>query len=148
MKPDPIKAKIQELCKDVMELKFGCVLQKHPDGGIQTTVTHLLGTGNGSVSRVENTNKIAFYDDNIKDGKIMRNSFEAEWWTILGSPITLAVVLRAIETKYGDHILEFSGIKTCSLQAARLVAIWNLEHDNFDDQSQPTKDFIGSLILK
>jgi hypothetical protein len=49
--------------------------------------------------------------------------------------ITLAVVLRAI----GDKKLRKD-------DAWEIVCLWNLEHDNFDQQSDECKQFIGSLL--
>jgi hypothetical protein len=71
----------------------------------------------------------------------MSESFQdKEQLRIDGSPITLAVVLRTIKpfvtnTQHDNHALE------------QLVdGIWNLEHDNYDQQSEECKQFIGSLL--
>lgn len=62
-----------------------------------------------------------------------------------GETFGLAVVLRAIieqdlEKLFPDEKYPFTKA------SALTVAHWNLEHDNYDDQSQETKDFIGSLL--
>ena len=91
---DPIKAKIQELCPDVLT----------KSGGLKV-------------------------------------SFEREW------PITLAVVLRAIGKiipKFVIHVNKGSVFFPKQHIGSNLV--WNLEHDNYDQQSQECKQFIGSLL--
>jgi hypothetical protein len=50
-----------------------------------------------------------------------------------GSPITLAVVLRAIDK------LRYVNWDTFRNR-------WNLVKDNYDEQTQKTKEFIGSLL--
>jgi hypothetical protein len=61
-------------------------------------------------------------------------------------PIRLADVLLAIGQKYGDHVLEFSGVETCSLEAARSVRKWNLREDDLTKQSPETLEFLASLL--
>jgi hypothetical protein len=117
---DPVKAKIQSLCPDVMEdLECNC----------------------GHIFHDELGNKL--------------------------HSITLAVVLRAIEkaTKmlepYGISILPdgaFYDQKNGKVftdgrvakdlhEASKMRIRWNLSKDNYDDQDEATKAFIGSLIL-
>ena len=55
---------------------------------------------------------------------------------ILGKPITLAVVLRALKPKIDMNTYVISS----------LLEDWNLEKDNFNDQSEETKGFIGGLL--
>lgn len=152
MKPDPIKAKIQELVPEVMELKFGCEILLGINPKIKARVV-CYWVGNkkeiltynffGSVVDIE-TRSISF-----NKGEALSHIVE-----ILGSPITFAVVLRAIEAslKGSSKWLDvgMSGQFTGNFFDWEYgeVYFWDLEHDNFDDQSQPTKDFIGSLILK
>jgi len=63
-----------------------------------------------------------------------------------GRPIRLADVLLAIKEKYGDFVLEFSGIETCSLEAARIVRKWDLKNDDLSQQSVETISFIANLL--
>jgi hypothetical protein len=77
---------------------------------------------------------------------------EGRW---LGSPITLAVVLRAIhkinaanktlvnvecDGQFLKHWFNFSTKKS------KLGPTWNLAKDNYDDQSEATKEFIGEML--
>lgn len=72
-------------------------------------------------------------------------------------PFSLAVVLRAIAaepSKYTCWIdAECFDTPHFLLQKKRArykdeqpILVWNLEQDNYDAQSQETKDFIGSLL--
>lgn len=58
--------------------------------------------------------------------------------------ITLAVVLRAIEKIYYelDIYTKDAHYKTFG----DLISLWNLEQDNYDQQSGECKQFIGSLL--
>lgn len=90
---DPIKAKIEELLPDLMELKYGAEMP---------------------------------VEDPRARELVRRKS------------ITLAVVLRAIildalPTLKKDEVLE-------------TVARWNLVADNYDEQSEECRQFIGNLL--
>lgn len=62
--------------------------------------------------------------------------------------ITLAVVLRAIQkTDYQSFLNLILESDKITLESRSKMVDWNLEHDNYDAQSQETKDFIGSLLL-
>ena len=70
---------------------------------------------------------------------------------ILGKPITLAVVLEAIrEANVGFVFVTHSGTlhKKIGIEdtAHTYLGIWNLSKDNFNDQSEETKTFIGGLL--
>lgn len=137
MQTDKVKAKIQSLCPDVMELKFGCAVEMF---GIEYLIIQ---------------NEPAFLqlypykrDAHGLDGThhLRKNSDDWKYLGVLGSPITLAVVLRAIgknnltwgwQMRLMGRYLNLDGKKGEN---------WDLEHDNYDAQSQETKDFIGSLL--
>jgi len=55
---------------------------------------------------------------------------------ILGKPITLSVVLVALKPKIDMNTYVISS----------LLEDWNLSKDNFNDQSEETKTFIGELL--
>lgn len=68
--------------------------------------------------------------------------------------ITLAVVLRAVQSlgndnlnrhwvinRYGEFLKDRDDIP-----AADVGPRWNLEHDNYDQQSEETRAFIGQLL--
>ncbi len=68
-------------------------------------------------------------------------------------PITLAVVLRAIE-EATSHTEDLTFITSTGIFGSLVggeavwekVIEWNLEHDNYDQQSEETKKFIGNLL--
>jgi len=66
-------------------------------------------------------------------------------------PITLSVVLEAIrEANVGFVFVTHSGTlhKKIGIEdtAHTYLGIWNLSKDNFNDQSEETKTFIGGLL--
>ena len=67
------------------------------------------------------------------------DGFEDE--DVLGKPITLAVVLMAIRQS-GNF---WFGFKLREAQES-ILEDWNLSKDNFNDQSDETKKFIGGLL--
>lgn len=135
---DPIKARIQELCPDVMELKFGCKVklldyEKYPNAwGIYA--------GKQFWKSGEHDRELVIHPD----GKLYPMDKKIE---ILGSPITLAVVLRAIERAKGitGYAVGQNGAFYFHGQELFKVPRWNLEHD-YDQQSEECKQFIGSLL--
>ena len=126
--------RIQELVPDVMELEFGCevflyseeyskyrrilkVLDKRNVVGMDTIVEVCENYSNG-VSSV-------FYNEKNK-------------LKIIGKPITLAVVLMALDSS--------PGIRPLTEGMRLVVEQWIWEKDNFNDQSEETKTFIGGLL--
>ena len=73
--------------------------------------------------------------------KIMTQEIlDNEKYTILGKPITLAVVLLAIEKK------NKAKLELTVTEWGDVLGFWNLSKDNFNDQSDETKEFIGELL--
>lgn len=136
---DPVKAKIQELVPEVMELKFGCEVRKtfiKSDFGHSEREYKQKGL---YLRRDRDTLGRTIAIRVLFDGNKRPNDCDELDLEILGSPITLAVVLRAIGKNMTD-IYKAPDAKIDTMYK------WNLEHDNYDDQSQETKDFIGSLL--
>jgi hypothetical protein len=136
MNTDPIKAKIQKPCPDVMELKFGCeVITK---AGIKAKI----------YSDAPKTNLVRL----ITPQRGIPETTSVGLKEILGSPITLAVVLRAIHAslKGSSKWLDvgMSGQFTGNFfnWEEDEVSFWNLEHDTYDQQSDECKFFIGKLL--
>ena len=73
---------------------------------------------------------------------------------IIDNPITLAMVLRAIDTKYTEWekpgtpvaINSKGEFQVWSENPVYKNVFWNLSKDNFNDQSEETKTFIGGLL--
>jgi len=125
---------IQKLVPSIMELEFGCEV----DTGVKRIVLekrdNVIQTYSGGIVF---TNKVE-----------QLGNFE-----ILGKPITLAVVLRAIERKnecnsnpkYWEDMASL--VKEVYIDGVwQKNPRWNLSKDNFNDQSEETKAFIGGLL--
>lgn len=143
---DKIKEKIQSLCPDVMELKFGCAFEDFTDRWV---ILSLIDESFLTACLHESKTMYRTKD-------MINRSASIE---ILGSPITLAVVLRAIE-KYKDDLgVEGEGSFVGVMEGGAFIqqdaetsevtfdgAQWNLEHDSYAQQSEECKQFIGSLL--
>jgi len=117
---DPIKAKIIELCPDVMEYK-NVGLRK---GRWECE----CGATNGSIFT-------ACQSCRTEKPKISND-------------ITLAVVLRAVEKArtIEQPVLRVYADGEMVVHEEHRRIFWNLAKDNYDEQSQETKDFIGTLL--
>ena len=134
--------RIQELVPSIMELEFGCEV----DTGVKRIVLEKRG------------NRIQTYAGGI----VFTNKIEQLGnFQILGKPITLAVVMLAIATEFNpkntstflsiDSNGEFCWTTTTDLRGGTMkitepIVSWNLSKDNFNDQSEETKTFIGGLL--
>ena len=132
--------RIQSLVPSVTELEFGCKINIGYDK---------------DVFFVKMDDEYIYWIDNEGDNcdedtiELQHLNFE-----ILGKPITLAVIFQAIFQsflKQNDSDSEEKGLKLDS-DIISLVRGhfgykgWNLSKDNFNDQSEETKTFIGGLI--
>ena len=132
MNHDETIKRIQELVPSIMDLEFGCeILTKEKYSTSEKLVSMIVTCVCVGQREVDTTHyKDLSYDDVI---------------TILGKPITLAVVLRAIEVKYrGDLFATVASNGWFHLGSKR--GFWNLSKDNFNDQADETKTFIGGLL--
>jgi len=153
--------KIQSLVPDVMKKEDGCRISVTADG---------YGSCNESVGSedyskeinevgiiVKGCNKVVFRDNSPVDDvyvSSVEDGYEEDYemtFKILGKPITLSVVLRAIGTteyanKVGcDATGEMQRVEMYE-NKTKIKVQWNLSKDNFNDQSEETKAFIGRLI--
>lgn len=136
---DKTKQRIQELIPEIVELKFGCELLRK--GETKYQVINPLGWGaNPKKCWI---NSVPFGDIPLELEKdLVQNGGEFE---ILGSPITLAVVLRAIGIR--PYEVNWYNANVITLVDEGNHFNWNLTKDNYDDQTEETKKFIGSLLL-
>jgi len=142
--------RIQELVPSVMALEFGCEVMYKTSGWGRNkyTITKVMRDDKYRINRL----------DDIYDLEDMAYGYDFE---ILGKPITLAVVMLAIATEYNpkntstflniDSNGEFCWTTTTDLRGGTMKVIepiisWNLSNDNFNDQSEETKTFIGVLL--
>jgi len=149
--------RIQELVPSVMALEFGCEVRSLKDvQGIGAIVLNgdagkYIGYDNflfehaqmfgvsGAGFEWERGFKHQYVS--LKNYKILKSEFE-----IIGKPITLAVILLAIH-KVSDNnfYVSYEGNMVDGTDET-IYSTWNLSKDNFNDQSEETKTFIGELI--
>ena len=108
---------------------------------------------------IEGRDEVVFRDGHNLD-PIYLSSFEEGYdedyemtFKILGKPITLAVVLLALNKAHNEGDENYCVTPNgwiCILGAVGRYyhgkAYWNLSKDNFNDQSEETKSFIGGLL--
>ena len=127
--------RIQELVPEVMALEFGCEVE----------ATNNFIASPDEYCDIEKGQKYMCGDH------IWTNLYEArqeDRYKILGKPITLAVVLSALDL--GNRCEENNDTENqtcwCLENTGQICRDWNLSKDNFNDQSEETKIFIGELI--
>ena len=122
--------RIQELVPDVMALEEGCKVKYKQENYTFTRSPFVEANTTGYYSPA--------YPDDDTSGK-------KDTLTILGKPITLAVVLLAINQKYieSNNVWFVYDLRQVQLSG---IEKWNLSKDNFNDQSEETKTFIGGLL--
>ena len=154
--------RIQELTGG-MELEFGCeVMFKEIESTTEApfgrseyvdividTPEHINDVRDGDV--VVDSSRIVVFrkSGSMEYREIVCNNRE---YQILGKPITLAVVLLAISKnrKQGNNkhvviVADNGFMENTDLKNYNRVQ-WNLSKDNFNDQSEETKMFIGGLL--
>ena len=123
--------RIQELVPDVMALEFGCEVRD----GVGLRNLYLGGDYQQMYCYA-----ISINQDYRQDYKI------------IGKPITLAVVLLALTIKkeypmtFAEAEKEDMGHDWEKIMYCFRDMLWNLSKDNFNDQSEETKTFIGVLL--
>lgn len=125
---EKVRAAIIEAVPEIMELKFGCRFKF-----------------NGGPNGVLLNNRECKHSQFLVHWPLLQPKFDRLDWRdmdieILGRPITLADVLRAI----GIHGKE--GVYPPELLAVGHPARWNLAKDNLDDQSPEVCDFLTSVL--
>ena len=135
--------RIQSLVPSIMELEFGCDVEEKPafDTGMR------CDTFNGEkvftiISKYSSKDSW-FYLTDIGLGKEKEDKI-LNWHKILGKPITLAVIMLAIIAKYTE-IKDVWFVYDLRQTQRSVLTHWNLSQDNFNDQSDETKVFIGGL---
>ena len=126
--------RIQELVPDVMKKEVGCILQKEIKGKKVNGI--LLENTTGSFEDGGDILGVVYWFTGRKTA--VRELVPA--CEILGKPITLVVVLLAIEKKNKARL------ELTVTEWEDVLGFWNLSKDNFNDQSDETKEFIGGLL--
>lgn len=131
---DKTKQRIQELLPEVKELKFGCEVEwKSPFTNYKLA--------RGFVARTDK-----YQAEVVRHKEFTMHTLNSGHYEILGSPITLAIVLRALIPQ--DIAVDNEGL-LYNYSAGFMSdpkAKWNLTKDNYDDQSEECRAFIGSLL--
>jgi len=138
--------RIQELVPSVMALEEGCRISVIADGygscNESSCDDYSAGIDEVGVI-VKGCNEIVFRDgSNIDDIYVssFQEGFNEDYemmFEILGKPITIGVALMAIAVKMNMKPGNRGG---------ELIDMWDLSKDNFNDQSDETKAFIGGLL--
>ena len=142
--------RIQELVPSVMALEFGCEVEEKPAFGSSMRNDTFNGGKVFTIVCKDNSGNWLYLTDGgfgrEKEDKILH------WHNFLGKPITLAVLLLAISKnrKQGIHkyvvtVTEDGFMEDTDMNNYNRVQ-WNLSKDNFNDQSEETKEFIGKLL--
>jgi len=121
-----------------MELEFGCEVMYEWENGEKSKMVVVGKIGEDFI--------LTDYQSSFCDDANETN-FE-----ILGKPITLAVTIMAVNKSqpkiFGAATVDnqLSMTEPLHRDLLRLVRHWNLSKDNFNDQSEETKTFIGGLL--
>ena len=124
--------RIQALVPDVMALEFGCEGENNLTKEKFFIVENCNPMGNKEFDITMFNNKTLYLYEGLSSDKDIK---------ILGKPITLAITLLAIRQSQNVWL----GFKLRETQLSVLEG-WNLEKDNFNDQSEGTKVLIGEII--
>jgi len=137
--------RIQSLVPSVLALEFGCEVIDlgHFFMGCADphTMTLLSYDNQAEYDEPEDAVSSFLHYRGNPDVKIpSQNLFDDKKYKILGKPITLVTVLLAIEKK-NKAMLELTVVEW-----GDILGFWNLSKDNFNDQSEEAKTFIGGLL--
>lgn len=146
-----IKEVIIKANPSIMDLVFGCELER-PDSNRYYKVIEDIGFASNS-KRVW-VNSVPFGSMDIareveKDEILAGNG---ETWKIIGRPIRLADVLLALSLNYAfdKNDWSYSIIQNeweFVDEDGTTQFMWNLKDDNFDNQSEETKEFLHELLV-
>lgn len=143
---DPVKQKIQSLCPDVMLLPE---YPYNPDAAKAIVELEKIAGKTLWNSTLQETATMHIENYRQQQAGDYRAMLEGRYE---GRPVSLAVVLRAIQkgAKYPALMEYWFG----KIQGEFIIknddaesVVWKLWQDNYDDQDEATKAFIGSLIL-
>ena len=138
--------RIQELVPSIMSLVFGCEIKwqythqlNYRSSTQRVKEGIFINFGNGDLRNPLPINVLFYGNSSVKSIP------KKEDVKILGKPITLSVVMLAIEVKYRGDLLE-TVASNAWFHFGSTRGFWNLSEDNFNDQSEETKTFIGGLL--
>ena len=157
--------RIQELVPSIMALEFGCeveaLVRNKPMWAEYETGKVIFSH---SICRkhklYKNCNEDCDCDDGFTalfgypyDGEYEVTFIKGEKYKILGKPITLAVLFQAFENNKTEVELSIFANKILighyekpNQEGYYTKCYWELSKDNFNDQSEETKTFIGGYF--
>jgi len=138
---------IQELVPNVMALEFGCEVKlKHTFRKVRNAKV-LAHMGGGCFQVQERIDTSKNEEEYKKDyGHCEITDYEPDSFEIIGSPITIAVILLALyKISDNNFYVSYEG-NIVDGTDEDIYSNWNLSKDNFNDQSEETKTFIGELF--
>lgn len=156
-KKEEVKAKIQALVPEIMELKFGCEVKDRIKGKMTILRSY-------SVYDEPNVYDIAYTKG--KQEELTYERYPNSFWKILGRPITLADVLLALSTKehlrhdcilfngqfafdnYGHEFqdVELGEIDTGKGYKETPYPKWNLAQ-TYDNQPEEVYEFLHNILI-
>ena len=143
--------RIQELVPSIMALEFGCEVKlKYTSRKVRNAkvLAHYGGGKYQVQERIDSSKNEEEYEQNYGHCEI--TYYEPDSFEILGKPITLSVLCLALENNKTEVILTICSdgmhIGHFDQKGYYTYCYWNLSKDNFNDQSEETKTFIGGLL--
>jgi hypothetical protein len=137
-----LKNAIHKACPELLELSFGCSVKK-----IKQIFTGYYGF---CVGEMTGDFKYEFLMDYSNQIQSFTESEIAEYFEILGHPIGIAEVLRALHVKIwvGIHYQISDGVLFC--KGDKTLFEWHLKHDlDWHAENKPeTIHFLHSIICK
>lgn len=132
-----LSERIAELVPGIKKLEFGCQVQRYPYY-VPETLVYLKSYKNGE-------QEASFIREDAISGTLTSRE-EIESWVILGRPIQLADVLRAINeaAPYG-YSYRVDTDNWLHIEGEMGQRFWNLATD-LDGQSPETKKFLCTLL--
>ena len=144
---DKLREAIIKAVPEIIELKFGCKIENGYASEDNPTrigyfVEHIFRT-----ARVNPGSHIRLTDGKRKFWEVKKDNDKLE---IIGRPITLADVLRAIEKLNDVHSTIMSYKKTSKMKKVSVIIdilrLWNLK-EPLSGQSEETIQFLKDILL-
>ena len=131
--------RIQKLVPSVMALEFGCEVI---GGAFNKPMIYRNFAPDDSQYGNGDLGHYLIYKDKVGGAFSLEKPKN-----IIGHPITLAIVLLALDINSTDSRWKIGvSCNFMRIQFGESFALWNLSKDNFNDQSEETKSFIGGLL--
>lgn len=102
---EQLRTRCNVLLPDRLKLEFGCEVRRDR---VVDIINDVQGTGDADIWKYWTKRGHKFYSDAVRDGKVFHGALigEGEWWEILGKPLTIEDVLRAMPPMYSMQIFQ------------------------------------------